>query len=83
MKEILEANGWSISVNNLGLPDYAYVQMPSWYAEFTLGRNSLNIWIVDTPDDIDYSSDIYIRTCDTTEKLNMAFKIAGLNYRIP
>lgn len=84
-KELLEANGWIPKLYEIScelqIPaGYLYIGIGNVYAEWQLDRKSLKIWIDYNGEDV--YSDIYVRVCDTTEKLAMAFKLADIDYNL-
>lgn len=84
-EELLEENGWDVRQNPRldYIADSASLYTDTFYAEFTFGRNSLNIWLHDKDGEVaDEYSDLYVRVCDTLEKLNSAFQILNIDYKL-
>lgn len=82
-KEILEANGWQIDIPEWCFPTSASLRKDGWLAEWVFGRTSLSIWLCDSDDEVvDWDYELYIRNCETTEKLATAFKLCGIDYEL-
>lgn len=83
-ESLLEANGWQ--VHNAGeqclyIPIFAELVKDGFRAEWEFGRTSLRIW-PDAECGEDIASDIYVRNCETADKMTAAFKLAGIDYHL-